>query len=131
MSNLKVNSIEPYSSPNVTISGSLTISGSGDPIVLGSGSNPVNITSSYALTASYALNGGGGGGSDFPYTGSAIISGSLEVTGSLAITGSTLSPLTLFNIQEFPDQATAESAGLTTGMVYRNGDFLMIVTSSI
>lgn len=89
MSNLKVNNIEPYSNQNVTISGSLTISGSGDPIILGSGSNPLNITSSYAITASYALNGGGGGGgSDFPYTGSAIISGGLEVTGSLNVIGS-------------------------------------------
>ena len=35
----------------------------------------------YALTASFALNGGGGG-STFPFTGSAIITGSLGVTGS-------------------------------------------------
>jgi hypothetical protein len=45
-------------------------------------------TSSYAnfaLTASFALNGGGGG-SSFPYTGSAIISGSLAVTGSVRAT---------------------------------------------
>ena len=44
-----------------------------------------NISSSYALTASFALNGGGGG-SSFPYTGSAIISGSLAVTGSVKAT---------------------------------------------
>ena len=44
-----------------------------------------NISSSYALTASFALNGGGGG-SSFPYTGSAIISGSLAVTGSVRAT---------------------------------------------
>lgn len=44
-----------------------------------------NISSSYALTASFALNGGGGG-SSFPYTGSAIISGSLAVTGSVNAT---------------------------------------------
>lgn len=49
------------------------------------GSNSV-ISSSYALTASFALNAGGGG-SSFPYTGSAIISGSLEVTGSVSSTG--------------------------------------------
>ena len=41
-------------------------------------------SSSYALTASYALNGG----SSFPFTGSAIISSSLEVTGSMKISGS-------------------------------------------
>ena len=39
-----------------------------------------NISSSYALTASFALNGGG---SAFPYTGSARITGSLVVTGSV------------------------------------------------
>jgi hypothetical protein len=47
-------------------------------------------SASYALnatTASYALNAGGGG-SSFPYTGSAIISGSLLVTGSLNVSGS-------------------------------------------
>ena len=51
-----------------------------------------SITSaSYALTASYALNGGGGGGTAFPYTGSAEITGSLTVTGSVRIsdTGAT------------------------------------------
>ena len=42
------------------------------------------VSSSYALTASYALNAGGGGGASFPYTGSAIISGSLIITGSVA-----------------------------------------------
>ena len=44
-------------------------------------------TSSYAnfaLTASFALNGGGG--SPFPYTGSARITGSLSVTGSVKAT---------------------------------------------
>ena len=39
----------------------------------------------YALTASFALNGGGGG-NPFPHTGSAIISGSLVVTGSVKAT---------------------------------------------
>jgi len=42
-------------------------------------------SASYALTASFALNAGGGG-SSFPYTGSAIISGSLAVTGSVRAT---------------------------------------------
>jgi hypothetical protein len=39
----------------------------------------------YALTASFALNGGGGG-SSFPFTGSATITGSLVVTGSVSAT---------------------------------------------
>ena len=42
-------------------------------------------SSSYALTASFALNGGGGAA--FPFTGSAIISGSLAVTGSANVQG--------------------------------------------
>jgi len=46
----------------------------------------VATSASYALTASFALNAGGGG-SSFPYTGSAIISGSLTVTGSTNIQG--------------------------------------------
>ena len=53
------------------------------------------MSSSFATTASYALNAAGGSG--FPYTGSALISGSLEVTkgllrvsGSAVITGSLL-----------------------------------------
>ena len=49
-----------------------------------------NISSSYAVTASYALNGGGGGGTGFPFSGSAVITGSLYVSGSGGITGSLL-----------------------------------------
>ena len=48
-------------------------------------SNP--LSASYALTASYAENGGGSG-STFPYTGSAIITGSLTITGSLVVSQS-------------------------------------------
>lgn len=39
-----------------------------------------SISSSYALTASYALNGGGGGGSTFPFNGNAVITGSLVIS---------------------------------------------------
>jgi hypothetical protein len=46
------------------------------------------ISSSYAATASFALNGGGGG-VGFPFSGSAVITGSLLVSGS-GITGSLL-----------------------------------------
>ena len=47
--------------------------------------NVVNsISSSYALTASYALNGGGGGTAvGFPYSGSAVITGSLEIKSNI------------------------------------------------
>lgn len=37
-----------------------------------------NISSSYAVTASYALNAGGSG-TGFPFSGSAVITGSLEI----------------------------------------------------
>ena len=71
------------------ISGGLNVNG---PLVGTSSWANNAVSSSYALTASYALNGGSGGAS-FPYTGSAIISGSLIVTGSInasSITGSLL-----------------------------------------
>jgi hypothetical protein len=48
-----------------------------------------NISSSYAVTASYALNAGGSG-TGFPFSGSAVITGSLYVSGSGGITGSLL-----------------------------------------
>jgi len=66
---------------DVTITGSLTAT-SITSSLLG--------TASYALTASYAMNGGGG--STFPYTGSAQITGSLAVTGSLITEGQVIDP---------------------------------------
>jgi hypothetical protein len=41
-----------------------------------------NISSSYALTASFALNGGAGGNA-FPFSGSAVITGSLEIRSNV------------------------------------------------
>jgi len=40
-----------------------------------------NISSSYAVTASFALNGGGG--NIFPFSGSAVITGSLEIISNV------------------------------------------------
>ena len=40
-----------------------------------------NISSSYALTASFALNGGGG--NTFPFSGSAVITGSLQIISNV------------------------------------------------
>jgi len=57
--------------------------------------------------------------------------GSHAITGSLIVSGSVTSSLTLFNVPEYIDQSTAVAAGLTTGMVFRNDNFLMIVTGSI
>jgi hypothetical protein len=99
----------PYTG-SALITGSLTVTGSVNSN--GGFTGSLLGTSSYAVTASHALNGGvtsiiagsgisvnqstgavtitntgGSGGSTFPYTGSAIISGSLTVTGSTAITG--------------------------------------------
>jgi hypothetical protein len=54
-------------------------------IIRGSQISGSVVSASYALTASFALNGGGGG-SSFPYTGSARITGSLVVTGSVRAT---------------------------------------------
>jgi hypothetical protein len=56
-------------------------------------------SSSYALTASFALNGGGGG-VGFPFSGSAIITGSLEIlySGSNNILTVTSESNTLFQI---------------------------------
>jgi hypothetical protein len=47
------------------------------------------ISSSYALTASYALNAGAGSG--FPFSGSAVITGSLQVDGPVTATSVTSS----------------------------------------
>ena len=62
---------------DITLSGSLNVTGSitGKPTIIN------NLTSSYAITASYALNGGSGG-SGFPFSGSAVITGSLLVSSS-------------------------------------------------
>ena len=57
--------------------------------------------------------------------------GSHAVTGSLTVSGSVTSSLTLFNVPEYIDQASAVAAGLTAGMVFRNENFLMIVTGSL
>lgn len=65
-----------------TISGSLIVSGS---VTATNFTGSLQGTSSYAVTASFALNGGGGG-STFPYTGNAVITGSLVVTGSTTST---------------------------------------------
>jgi len=68
----------PYTGSAI-ISGSLEVIGN---VIAQSFTGSLLGTASNAVTASYALNGGGGGDS-FPYTGSAIISGSLTITGSL------------------------------------------------
>ena len=74
------------------LSGSFTGSATGSFIGNGAGLVGV-VTSSFAITASHALNSGGGSGTGFPLTGSAPISGTLLVTGSntpaVRVSGST------------------------------------------
>ena len=84
---------------NTQITGSLNVTAGITGSILGTATTASYVlqavSSSFATTASYALNAAGGSG--FPYTGSALISGSLEVTtgllrvsGSAVITGSLL-----------------------------------------
>ena len=68
-----------------------------------------SISSSYALTASFALNGGGGAA--FPFTGSAQITGSLGLTGSLSIRSGSLSG----SDARFSGILTIQSASLDYG----------------
>jgi hypothetical protein len=56
--------------------------------------------------------------------------GSHAITGSLTVSGSVTSSLVLFNVPEYIDQDAAIAAGLTAGMIFRNENFLMIVTGS-
>jgi transcriptional regulator GlxA family with amidase domain len=74
-SSLTVDTFVSASSFNGTFTGSLN------------GTASQAISSSFALTASYALNGGSGQG--FPFSGSAQITGSLGVTGSFSVNGNT------------------------------------------
>ena len=90
-----------------------------------------NISSSYALTASFALNGGGG--NTFPFSGSAIITGSLEIKSNVN---------NIFLIKNFSNQPVltvsqsgviiiaTQSAELTStapngGMYFTSGSFFV------
>lgn len=65
-----INILNVDNSKNVSISGSLIVTGSITGSLLG--------TASFATTASFALNAGGGSG--FPFSGSALITGSIILT---------------------------------------------------
>ena len=90
-----------------------------------------NISSSYALTASFALNGGGG--NIFPFSGSAVITGSLEIISNVN---------NIFLIKNFNNQPVltvsqsgiivlaTQSAQLTSpapngGMYFTSGSFFV------
>jgi hypothetical protein len=66
-------------------------------------------TASFAVSASWAP-GGGGGGASFPYTGSAVITGSLVLTGSFDL-----------GIAEFNSTSSATTAGTTIVSSYATG----------
>ena len=97
-----IESTFPYTGSAI-ISGSLTVTGSTDisgSLTASSLTTPqgtINqLTSSYAITASHALNAGGGSG--FPFVGDAVITGSLTVsssnnTSSLTLYGSGSNPV--------------------------------------
>ena len=82
-----------FSSSRVSmLSGSFTGSSTGSFSGSFSGSGDAIkgvISSASAITASYAYNAGGAGGSGFPHTGSAEITGALAVTGALFATSIT------------------------------------------
>ena len=90
-----------------------------------------NISSSYALTASFALNGGGG--NTFPFSGSAVITGSLQIISNVN---------NIFLIKNFNNQPVltvsqsgviiiaTQSAELTStapngGMYFTSGSFFV------
>jgi hypothetical protein len=80
--------------PNLTWDGTtLRATGSFNGSFSGSFTGSISnaVSASYALTASYALNGGSGG-TTFPYTGNAVITGSLTVTGSTTSTEGFIKP---------------------------------------
>jgi len=95
-------------------------------------------SSSFAITASYALNAGGGTGVGFPFTGSAQITGSLIVTGStnissaLNVNGSLTANdvLTVNNSAEFNSVLTANSSAEFNDVVNVNVNPLTVNQST-
>lgn len=97
------------------LTGSFTGSFTGD------GSSIENVvTASFAITASHALNSGGGSGAGFPFSGSAVITGSLAVrngtiSGSFIGNGSGLTGVTSTSTVEEAATFTADFANAATG----------------
>lgn len=124
--------------PNgLIVTGSLIVSSSGIQLT-GSqlfGTSSWAVTSSNSLTASFALNAGGGAG--FPYSGSAVITGSLIVSSSgirvigNAITGSVFSgSLTAINEMSLSVSGTiAAPAGTTRTLDLNDHNFFGVSAS--
>jgi hypothetical protein len=79
------------------------------------------LSSSYAVTASYAENAGGSG-TGFPFTGSAQITGSLGITGSLQVSGST----TINGTTNLTGSINFDQAGVALDGTIIGGDSLII-----
>jgi hypothetical protein len=98
----------------------------------------VATSASFATTASFALNAGGGTGVGFPFTGSARITGSLIVTGStnisstLNVNGSLTANdvLTVNNSAEFNSVLTANSSAEFNDVVNVNVNPLTVNQST-
>ena len=110
---LTVNRVDQFLSNTGSFSGSFT----------GQFTGSLFGTASYALTASFALNGGGG--SPFPFIGSAVISGSLEVKNSSPIPfGSIFVPTnnsTTLYVSSSISQSTSYT--ISTGSIGKSGAF--------
>lgn len=104
---------------SVQITGSISVSRGFSGSLFGTSS-----WSNNALTASYALNGGGTG-AVFPYTGSAIVSGSLMITGSIIVATGTIIGTSSYGI-------TSPNILLGTGgqgKLYNSGTDILIEAS--
>jgi hypothetical protein len=82
-------------------------------------------TSSFATTASYALASAGGGGTAFPFSGSAVITGSLLVSGSgVIITGSLQTDRYSLGLSSLGNASGSMSINLN------NGNYFIATTSA-
>ncbi len=112
-------------SGSLTITGSTDISGSLTASLLTTPQGTINqLTSSYAITASHALNAGGGSG--FPFVGDAVITGSLIVsssnnTSSLTLYGSGSNPV--FIVQGSAGELFSISDSLSGSLFAVNNEF--------
>ena len=86
--NTRINSLSNATSSYLTSVPDGTVSGSDQILPINTSSVTDFNTEVSRSAASFGFGSGGSGASDFPYTGSAIISGSLEVTGSTTVSGS-------------------------------------------
>jgi len=85
-------------------------------------------SASYATTASFALNAGGGG-SSFPFTGSAIISGSLQITGSLNVSAGIATPQ--FTINAANTASAGQHLVLDLNLIAKSGGTGQFIIPSV